>query len=78
MGQYQTSMDGKWLAFVGDASWKSNLSVLVGTLEWIDLNPSRSVRASILDGASELGAHGRSIFVSAPGANPPGIYLFQK
>ena len=77
-GGFTVSDDSYALVYIANASWSRVANNYVGQLglqqpqTLVDIAPVKPV----LDGVSELGTIvNRSLFVAAPGANPPGIYF---
>jgi len=77
-GRFVLSDDGYELMFVGSATYNRIALGYVGTLGLFPTRADVDVSPVIpaLDGVSELGPIvGRSSFVDAPAANPPGMYF---
>ena len=77
-GRFVLSEDGYVIVFVGGAVFSRIAGGYVGSLGLAQTRSDVDVAPVVpkVDGVSEVGAiEERSLFVDAPGANPPGIYF---
>jgi hypothetical protein len=76
VGQYQFSDDGYLILYVGDVQYQTSAFNYVGSMHLFQTNNNIGPVIPMLDGVAELGPIvERTLFVSAPGATVPGMYL---
>ena len=77
VGQYQVSNDLQSLVYVSGGVYDATANNYVGSLEFVPVDmPTMKPAMPILTGVTELGSVvKRSLFVNAPKAVPPGVYL---
>jgi hypothetical protein len=74
-GVFEFSDDGRLLVFAGGATWSDTASNYVGGLHVMDATTA-TAGPTLLGGVSELGTVAkRTLYVNAPAADPPGVYL---
>jgi hypothetical protein len=75
-GRHQFTDDGRIIVYVGSAQYSAKSFNYVGKLQLFQTQFNTQPDVPMLDGVSELGPIGdRAMFVSAPAAPTPGIYL---